>query len=366
MPSWTEFRGAKDPSLRVLDAEFGNAGPAPEILGDDLITPTTRFFIRSHGDVPVVDPASWRLEVAGAVRTLLRLSLDDLRGQFPRQTVTATLVCAGLRRDELAMVRPVVGELPWGLEPIGTAVWSGVPLREILQCAGVSPDARHVEGIGLDQISRRSARFGFGGSIPLAKALEPEVLVALEMNGEPLPVLHGGPARLVVPGFIGARSVKWLGGITLRSDPSENYFQAEAYRVLANPAPGDPRDVRRGVPLDWAPLNAAILCPEAEAVVPAGPVLVSGWAFAGETRVRRVEVSGDDGRIWCEAALQGTSDPWAWVFWRVEVDLAPGRRLLAVRAWDEAGRRQPEHLAEVWNVKGYVNNAWHRVPVEVR
>jgi sulfite oxidase len=179
-------------------------------------------------------------------------------------------------------------------------------------------------------------------------------------------VLHGGPARLVVPGFIGARSVKWLGAITLRAEPSDNYFQAEAYRVLAQPVAEDPRDVRSGVPLDRAPLNSAILRPESGAVVRAGPVPLSGWAFAGEDRVDRVEVSGDDGRTWRLARLEGRSDPWAWRFWRAEVDLAPGKQVLVVRAWDEAGRCQPEHLAEVWNVKGYVNNAWHRITVEAR
>lgn len=367
----TDFAGpmphGKDSRLRVRDAVHFNAGPPPALQGGEAITPTGLFFTRSHGHVPAVDRSGWRLGVRGLVNQEMDLSLADLQRTFTPRTVAATLVCAGLRRDELSTVRPVPGELPWGLEPVGTGRFTGVALREVLHAAGISDTTAHVAFTGLDSVQRKERRFGFGGSIPLAKALSPEVLLVFEMNGEPLPAVHGGPLRVVVPGYVGARSVKWLGEIELRSTPSENYFQREAYRLQRTIGDGDTRDVSAGEPLGELPLNSVILTPESRSPLLAGPTEVAGWACGGEhRRPARVEVSGDDGVTWREATLDSAAGPWAWVLWRGTVMLEPGPRTLIARAWDRDGAGQPETLAEVWNVKGYANNAWHRVPVEVR
>jgi sulfite oxidase len=154
------------------------------------------------------------------------LSLEELRAAFPVATVMATLQCAGHRRKELAALRPIPGEIPWGAETMSTAIWRGVPLREVLLAAGLVPAAGHVAFLGLDQMERGGEPFGCGGSIPIAKAMSAETLLAYEMNDEPLPLLHGFPLRAKVAGYIGARSVKWVTNSHVQAHPSTNYFQA--------------------------------------------------------------------------------------------------------------------------------------------
>jgi sulfite oxidase len=189
-------------------------------------------------------------------------------------------------------------------------------------------------------------------------------MLATELNEHPLPPDRGFPLRAVVPGWIGARSVKWLGRIVLAAEPSDNYFQRSAYRVQREMDPHDPRSVVAGVALAEVPLNAVILAPTAGEVVAAGRVKVRGWAMGrGGCRVRRVEVSADGGRTWGEARIAFPGSEWTWSLWETEVELAPGPHALAVRASDTAGASQPATVAETWNVKGYANNAWHRVPV---
>ncbi|MDX2119650.1 MAG: sulfite oxidase [Gemmatimonadota bacterium] len=355
----------KEPGYRVLDPEGLNGGPPPDQLGVEELTPVGRFFSRNHAPIPHIDPERWRLAVRGLVRQELTLSLEELRRTFRRHEVPATLVCAGLRRAELVRHRPVPGELVWDLEPAGTAVWGGVALRDVLLAAGVRDAAAHVGLTGLDEVERGGTTFGFGGSVPREKALEPEVLLAYEMNGQPLPALHGGPVRLVVPGYIGARSVKWMAEIELLAEPSANYFQVAAYRVLQEPDPADPRDVRAGEALGEVALNAVILAPEQGSRLPAGDVTVRGWAMDGRSPVRRVEVSPDGCRTWIGADLEAAKGRWSWQRWTARVTLPPGPAVLIARAWNEAGEGQPESIAEVWNAKGYANNAWHRVAVEI-
>ncbi len=224
--------------------------------------------------------------------------------------------------------------------------------------------AHHVEFVGLDQVERHGRQFGFGGSIDLEKALNEEVLLADELNGAPLPVIHGAPLRTVVPGWIGARSVKWLGRITLREKPSENYFQARAYRVQREINPSDPRDVSAGVALSEVPLNAVILDPTPNRIVRSGRLPVRGWAMGSAgAPIAAVEVSPDAGRQWTEARVSGREGRWAWTFWEAVVELVPGDHTLVVRATDGTGTTQPAAVSATWNVKGYNNNAWHRVTV---
>ena len=356
---------AKDPRRTVRDAEGLNAGPPPGVLLDSFVTPAALFFTRSHAPTPSVNPAAWTLRVDGLVERPLSLTLDELTRDFEPREVTATMICAGLRRDELMAVRPIPGELAWGADPVSTGHWGGVSLRDVLLAAAPRASAAYVELVGGDTVERHGRRFGFWGSIPLAKALGAEVLLATLLNGAPLPPEHGFPVRAVVPGFVGARSVKWLSRIEVRATPSDNYFQTEAYRVLKEPRADDPRDVRSGVPMGVLPLNSVIVTPEAGARLASGPVRLKGWAYGGDERtVARVEVSAN-GADWAPARIVQAQGAWAWQQWEAELSLAPGRASLMVRAWDNAGGSQPERLAEVWNVRGYGNNAWHRVPVVV-
>jgi sulfite oxidase len=331
---------------------------------DDFVTPTDSFFTRSHAPTPVIDARSWRLEVTGLIARPVTLTLDDLLRRYPMREVTSTMVCAGLRRSEFLRVGPLPGELPWGPEPVSTGRWGGIALRDLLGDIGVAREARYVEFVGLDCVERLGARFGFGGSIDLEKAMSPEVLLATRLNGDPLPPDHGFPVRAVVPGWTGARSVKWLGRIVLSAEPSENYFQRKAYRVQRSVNPNDRRDVTSGVALTEVPLNAVILGPQADEVVTAGCVRVHGWAMgSGGRPVTAVEVSCDGGARWVPAAPVGGTAPWAWVVWEALVDLAPGTHTLVARAADSSGTMQPAALEQVWNVRGYNNNAWHRVAI---
>ncbi len=354
----------KSPDLRVCQEEPFNAGPPAARLLRTVVTPTDLFFVRSHAPVPRIDVQRFRLTVEGLVERALSLTVDDLRRNFSWVSLEATLVCAGNRRSELLQVAPIPGELPWGIEGASNARWAGAPLAEVLTEAGVLPEARHVGFTGLDRVERHGSRFGFGGSVPLAKALGSEVLLAYEMNGEPLTPTHGFPLRALVPGFFGARSVKWLSRVEVRLEPSDNYFQTRAYR-LAPAADGGPEGVDwlRAVPLGEMPVNSIICDPGDGAEVPAGRLTVAGWAIAGGGRtVERIDLSGDGGRTWTRCELL-RSDPWSWCFWGGEVELQPGRHTLVARALDSAAQLQPERLESVWNAKGYANNAWHRVTV---
>jgi sulfite oxidase len=334
------------------------------VRADHFITPVDFFFTRSHAPVPHIDPATWRLEVNGLVERPRSFSFEELSRAFPRRQVMATLVCAGLRRDELLSLGPLPGELPWGPEAASTGQWSGFALRDLLQAVGATNQARHVEFVGLDLVERQGERFGFGASIELAKALSDEVILASELNGDPLSPVHGFPLRAVVPGWIGARSVKWLGRITLLDEPSPNYFQSRAYRMQREINPLDARDVRAGIALSGVPLNAIILAPTREQVVSAGRVEVRGWAMgSGGRPVTAVEVSPNAGHDWIPAEISVEGSAWTWTFWEAHLELAPGRHTVAARAIDDSGTIQPATLSAAWNVKGYSNNAWHRITI---
>lgn len=340
-----------------------NAEPPRGALAGEPITALDHFYVRNHGEVPAASPG-WRLSVGGLVSRGLDLSVEELRGRFDVCSVVATLQCAGNRREGLIAVRDIPGEAPWGPGATATARWEGVRLRDVLEAAGVGEGAAHVAFVGVDWSEEASPAQAYGASVPLSKALGDEVLLAWAMNGAPLSPEHGAPLRVVVPGWIGARSVKWVSSIELRPEPWGGYYQQVAYRLLpvdGEPAPG------AGVELGEIALNSDVLSPDGSAPIAAGVIEVTGYAFAGGGRtVARVDVSVDGGATWQQAELLDDLGRWAWRHWRLVVDLDAGRRSIVVRAWDSAGALQPEDPASLWNPKGYVNNAWGRVEVEVR
>ena len=351
----------KHPALIVWGREPLNAEPPLDLLCRETVTPTELFYVRNHGPVPHADASSHLLTVEGLVREPLSLSLAELRRRFERVSVTATLMCAGNRRSELAEVAPIPRQLPWGAGAIGNAVWSGFRLRDILQAAGVDEEAGHVAFAGLDRAEEEGELTEFGGSIPLAKALSPEVVLADEMNGEPLPPLHGYPLRVVVPGYIGARSVKWLSTIAVQRDPSANYFQARTYRLFPSRVRSEASTGEQGTPLGELPLNSAVCRPlDGQAVH--GPLRARGYAIAGGLRlVERVELSLDGGTTFLPTRLLDGASAGSWRLWETELEVQAGAGKLAVRAWDSSASTQPEDAAKIWNLKGYLNNAWHHV-----
>jgi sulfite oxidase len=354
-------RFGKRDDLVVHQHEPFNAETGVVSLGDS-VTHADAFYVRGHGSVPEIDPDAWRLRVHGMVERELSLSLATLREAFGERTVTATLQCAGNRRAGLMALRDIAGEAPWGPGATGTARWTGVALADVIALAGPHRDASDVGFEGADVCPEAQPVQQFGGSIPLDKASRAEVLLAWAMNGEPLAPVHGAPLRVVVPGYIGARSVKWLERIELRSEPWTGYFQHVVYRLVPpdeTPGPGV------GMPLGLVALNSDILSPRDGDAVVAGPVEVRGYAFAGGDRhVARVDVSIDAGANWTQAKLMEDLGRWAWRHWRITVDLPPGEHEVIVRAWDSSAATQPEHDAALWNPKGYVNNACPRIRIQ--
>jgi sulfite oxidase len=354
-------RYGKRSDLIVYEREPFNAETGLAALAEGPLTATDAFYVRGHGEVPTADPENWRLRVGGLVERELELSISTLREALGERHITATLQCAGNRRAGLAAIRDIPGEAPWGPGATGTATWTGVELADVLALARPLREATHAGFEGADLCSQPRPPERFGGSIPLDKARRPEVLLAWGMNGEPLAPVHGAPLRLVVPGYIGARSVKWLERIEVRAEPWRGYFQEVAYRLLDEgeiPGPGV------GMPLGLIALNADVLAPTDGETVAAGPVEVRGYAFAGgERHVTRVDISVDGAAKWSQAELLADLGPWAWRQWRATVDLPPGEHEILVRAWDSSAATQPENEAALWNPKGYVNNARPRVRV---
>src|SRR5205807_1059650 len=239
--AWRMSRYGKRADLVVHEREPFNAETGPAALAEGPLTATDAFYVRGHAAVPEIDPEAWRLHVHGAVERDLDLSLVTLLEAFREREVTATLQCAGNRRAGLIAIRDIPGEAPWGPGATGTATWTGVALAEVLALAGPLREAAHVGFEGADLCPEAKPAQLFGGSIPFDKARRPEVLLAWAMNGEPLPLIHGAPLRVVVPGYIGARSVKWLERIEVRTRPWHGYFQNVAYRLLPEdqaPGPG--------------------------------------------------------------------------------------------------------------------------------
>ena len=344
-----------------------NAEPPRTAISGQRLTPVDAFYVRNHGPVPRIDPASYRLALDGLVDRPGEWAPDDLRERFAEHEVTATMQCAGNRRAGFGEVREIPGEAPWGPAATGTATWTGVLLADLLAHAGVDPAATHVVFSAPDVSRIPDPPEAYRASVPIEAVAPTEVLLARAMNGVPLPVVHGAPLRVVAPGRVGARSVKWLERITVADRPSEGFFQARSYRVLRpeeDPAAARPGD---GIELGPVALNSDILSHPDGATVPAGSVEVAGYALAGgERQVVRVDVSTDGGTTWLPARLDDPAGRWSWRLWRAGLALPPGTHEIVARAWDDSAAVQPRSPAELWNPKGYANNSWARVTVHAR
>ena len=344
-----------------------NAEPPRGALARRDITTVDTFYSRNHAPVPSIQTAGWAPRVDGMVERRATFSLEDLRSRFPQYSEVATLQCAGNRRVGLIEVADIPGEAPWGPGATATARWTGVRLADVLREVGVDPDATDVAFVGADVSIDPDVGEQFGGSIPVRKASEREVLLAWSMNDEPLSAVHGAPVRVVVPGYIGARSVKWLERITVQDRPSENFFQQSTYRLY--PPEVDPTEMGPGdgIALGLVAVNSEVLSPDDGAEVAVGPVEVTGYAFAGGDRtVVRVDVSVDEGVTWHQAELAEQISQWSWRHWRTTVDTVAGPNTVLARAWDSSAALQPESPAHVWNPKGYADNSWARIRVHAR
>ncbi|MDB6148468.1 MAG: molybdopterin oxidoreductase [Spartobacteria bacterium] len=353
--------------LIVHDRHPLNAEPPLDRLCAHYITPQEFLYVRTHGTIPQIDAEGYRLQVKGRATETTEYSLASLQAEFPKQTVMAALQCVGNRRADLQQVKPVSGE-PWGPGAIGNALWTGVCLGDVLRRVGIEEaddtDEWHVAFQSQDEVEIAGSRIRYGVSIPLHKALSAEVLLAWKMNGEPLSREHGFPLRLIVPGYAGARSPKWLLSVVVQDHPSDNPIQQNEYKLFPPRVSAETARKSAGAPINEMPLNAAICEPAAFAQLQAGRTTLHGYAIAAGRAIARVDVSIDGGRSWMEAELDEDKGAWGWSLWRIEVELPNGEHELAVRAWDSAGQTQPANPEDVWNFKGYLSAAWHRVRVQ--
>jgi sulfane dehydrogenase subunit SoxC len=323
------------------------------------VTPVGLHYLLIHYDIPDLDPAGFSLSVTGRVTRPLRLDLAALRA-LPRTTHRVTLECAGNGR---ALLDPRPVSQPWLTEAVGTAEWTGTPLAPLLREAGVDPAAVEVIFTGADHGIERGVEQDYQRSLPLVEALRPEVLLAYEMNGAPLPPQHGAPLRLVVPGWYGMAHVKWLREIKVVDTPFDGFQNAVAYRLRQQPdEPGEP--VTRMAPRALVrPPGFPDFMTRARGLA-AGRCELDGRAWSGYAPVTRVEVTTDGGDSWAGATLEpGDGPPWAWRRWRYEWQAEPGHHVLSARATDADGRTQPTH--QFWNRGGFANNLVQRVSVVV-
>ncbi|XP_044851409.1 sulfite oxidase, mitochondrial isoform X3 [Mauremys mutica] len=366
----------RHPALKVNSLKPFNAEPPAELLTETYLTPNQLFFKRNHLPVPAVDPASYRLRVEGPGGRVLALSLPELKGRFPKHEVTVTLQCAGNRRAEMSRVRQVKG-LEWGVAAISTARWGGVRLRDVLAHAGYGEEEeeeageQHVCFEGLDKDLSGAA---YGASIPYRTAMGrgADVLLAYEMNGEELPRDHGYPLRVVVPGVVGARNVKWLGRVSVRREESPSHWQRNDYKGFSPAVDWDTVDFTTAPAIQELPVQSAITEPAPGATVPPGELTVKGYAWSGGGRgVVRVDVSLDGGRTWRVAELTGEEQrpgrAWAWRLWRLTAPVPPDAAELDIvcKAVDASYNVQPDTVEPIWNLRGVLSNAWHRVRVTV-
>jgi DMSO/TMAO reductase YedYZ molybdopterin-dependent catalytic subunit len=337
--------------LVVHDAEALNCETLPAYLGED-VTPTSQFFRRSHFPLPVIDRSAWRLAVGGLVHRPLRLSLPELTA-LPPQTLTVTLECAGNGR---ARFQPPTPGVQWAGGAAGTAEWTGARLADVLDRAGIRPDAREIVFSGADSgpVDGAPGETRFERSLTVRDALESGALLAYAMNGRPLPVRHGYPLRLVVPGWYGVASVKWLTDIRLTADPFDGYFQTSHY-VRESASAREPVRLQK--------VRSVITRPGDGQQFPVGVLIVRGVAWSGAAPVARVEVSAADGP-WQKARLVGAAAPHGWQRWEfLATGLRPGEARIRSRAVDLAGNAQPEQPE--WNRLGYEANFVDEITVRL-
>lgn len=373
----------RSPILKVNTNEPFNAETPSVLLTEHFTTPNDIFFVRNHLPVPEVDAKVYRLEVSGPGLQGVSLTLEDLKKKFPQHTVTATIQCAGHRREEMVRVKEVRG-IPWTSGAIGNATWTGTRLRDVLVHAGLKQDEEgeegqvkhiHLEGLDQNPLTGES----YGASIPIEKALSPsgDCLLVHTMNGETLPRDHGYPVRALVPGTVGARNVKWLNKIVASQQEYGGQWQQRDYKGFSPSVDWSNVDFTKSPAIQELPVTSIICSPQEGGVVSVEDqeVVVQGIAWSGGGReIVRVDVSADEGKSWLEAELtQGTGQrrgrAWAWTLWTATVPLtavASGSLKLCCKAVDSAYNVQPDTTAAIWNLRGCLSNAWHRIHIQLK
>lgn len=343
-------------SLRPEDLE------TPVGLLNTWITPNDLFYVRHHTNAARIDAQAgkdWKVEIGGEVERPMTITLDDLK-KMPKASVTVTLECAGNGR---AFFDPPMPGIQWEKGAVGTARFTGARLADVLKKVGVKAAGKYVAANGAEKPVGTQPKFI--RNVPMAKAVNPDTILAYEMNGEPIPTLHGFPLRLVVPGWEGAYSVKWLNSLQVIDKEHDGFFVKTAYRYPNKPvAPGAAVPPENMVPLTGLVVKSFINAPAEGANFKPGPVKLTGFAWAGESFITKVDVSMDNGSTWVPAKLGKEREHYAWQSFEYEFKIAqPGSYLLMARATDDKGKVQP--VVPQWNPSGYLWNVIDKVRVNV-
>jgi DMSO/TMAO reductase YedYZ molybdopterin-dependent catalytic subunit len=323
------------------------------------LTPNDVFFVRQHLPRPKIEESTYRLALSGRVSKELQLTAADLL-KLPQHTVPATLECTGNGRG---LFRPRVPGIQWMRGAIGNAEWTGPRLSDVLKLAGADVNASYVTVNGADAGLAKTP--DFIRSFPMKKALHPATLLALKMNREPLPEIHGFPVRLIVPGWDGTSWVKWVTNLSVANEPDTGFFMNPAYRfpkhAVAPGASANPADLEV---IGGMPVKSFIMNPSDQDRIKLEPTLLSGIAWAGEEQTSRVEISTDAGRHWRDAQLSPQNLPFAWRLWTLHwTPPEEGYYTIMSRATDSTGRVQP--IVATWNPSGYLYNAIDQISLTV-
>jgi sulfite oxidase len=356
LPRWMKAADQADQARMIVRS------PRPEDLEmpldgfTDWITPIDRFFVRCHTYTPKVNLSEWSLKIDGKVDHPTTLTLDDLK-KFPRVDLVGVLECAGNGRR---FYEPRVAGTQWAFGSVGNGRWTGVRLRDVLQKAGIQSSATEILCDGADV--PLGTMPDFQRTITAAKALHPDTLLAYEMNGQPLPVEHGFPLRLIAPGWAGDSWVKWLQHIEVLDHEFDGFWMKSAYRHPPNPVPpGTAVDPSQMVPVTDLGVKSVIAVPDAWGKP--GSVRVQGTAWSNSSPVTKVDVSTDGGQTWKQAKLGGRPTKYGWRLWQLDWKAAEGKYALMSRATNAAGQSQP--LMEQWNPNGYLWNVAQPVAITI-
>ncbi|KAG7973988.1 hypothetical protein I3843_06G024100 [Carya illinoinensis] len=364
---------------------FNSEPPLTRLMHHGFITPVPLHYVRNHGPVPKARWEDWTIEVCGLVKRPSRFTMDELVTEFKSREFPVTLVCAGNRRKEQNMVKKSIG-FNWGAAGISTSVWRGVLLCHVLKRCGILSRKRGALNVCFEGVEDLPGGGGskYGTSIKYEIAMDPsrDIMLAYMQNGAQLTPDHGFPVRMIVPGFIGGRMVKWLKRIIVTTRESDSYYHYNDNRVLPSHVDAELANAeawwyKPEYIINELNINSVMTTPCHEEILPINswttqkPYTLRGYAYSGGRKVTRVEVTMDGGETWRVCALDHQEKPnkygkyWCWCFWSLEVEVLDllGTKEIAVRAWDEALNTQPEKL--IWNVMGMMNNCWFRVKTNV-
>jgi len=366
-PQYLKFPG-KNEGLVVL-GERPLVAETPESLLDDDTTPTEKFFIRNNGQIPEAakDPEAWKIVIDGEVNNKLELSLGELKSKYKVATRRMVLECGGNGRS--AFSPPARGN-QWTNGGAGCAEWTGIALADVLKAAGLKSSAKYTAHYSADlHLSGDAGKPSLSRGVRIEKALDPNTMIVWGMNGQPLPNIHGGPVRLLVPGWPGSASQKWLTRINIRDKEHDGPGMTEfSYRTAIKPmVPGDKGDPKNFKILESMPVRSIITNPANGAKIAAGTkeIKLRGASWAGDLTVKQVDVSLDFGATWQKAALGKPKNKYDWQRWTATLKLpSDGYFEIWTRATDSKRNMQP-HQAGFWNPQGYGGNAMHRIAILV-